>query len=172
MLRHLRPSRQNSAFLLVAAVLICTFVLGVGVGRLSAQVVAADAAWWGSVRDDARPDVVHSGIDGYIEGWDRGSDAEGYRIDRGVIGAADAGLITKQAAQLVHNLVYKKDSQGVYVSYQAEPSFSKTFGAYMDLIDDFYTRHPGATKAKFGAILTCLSDQPVFLCDDVAKYAQ
>lgn len=167
-MQHFRSSRR---WLPVLAVLTMTilFVAGVIVGRTSAAVVNADATWWRAVTTDARADVIHAGIDGYRSGWDDGSTAEGVRIDAALKSAADSNLVPRAAASYVHNVVYQKDAAGHYVSFAAQPQFSKTFGAYAALLDGFYTTNPQATSAIFGDILTCLTDAPVQSCAAVAK---
>jgi len=149
------------------------FALGIAVGTASAvELVNADYGWWSVLSEDTKTNVIDGATDAYINGWQRGSDAEGVRIDTAASNAASAGLITQSAADYIHATVYKKDGSGHYVSYQKTPVFGKTFGAYQALVDNFYARFSSSRKATIGDVLTCLVDDPVLKCDDIAKFAQ
>jgi hypothetical protein len=147
------------------------FAAGVLTGHASAAApgVSADAAWWHDVQRDAKADVVHATIDAYETGWLRGSDAEGVRIIAALKSAVAANLVPTATITTVDAIVYKKSASGHYASYDLAPEFSKTFGAYEALMDDFYVRFPKASSATIGDIMTCLADVPVFSCDQVAK---
>ena len=149
---------------------VVVFTLGIVVGTTSSmELTKADYRWWSELSEDTKKIKVESAFDAYQDGWARGSDAEGFRIDAASENAAQGGIISNATATYIKGIVYKKDGSGHFVSYQKAPTFGKTFGAYQALIDDYYTRFESGRKATIGDILTCLTDQPTMTCAEVAK---
>jgi len=144
------------------------FIGGLAVGRLSAQGVSADAGFWSAMNVSQRTQVVEGAIDAYVSGWVEGTSAEGARIDREVLVAADAHVLDASASLFVHDVVNQKDSNGRYRAFAHEPTYSKTFGAYAAQIDDFYARFPRSSGVTVGEVLTCLADEPIRSCRDQA----
>jgi hypothetical protein len=48
-------------------------------------------------------------------------------------------------------------------------TWSKTWGAYIALVDDFYERHQNARTAPLYSIMLCLADKPKPTCEQVAS---
>ena len=48
-------------------------------------------------------------------------------------------------------------------------TWSKTWGAYIALVDDFYERNQNAHTAPLYSIMLCLADKPAFTCGQVAS---
>jgi hypothetical protein len=168
--------RELRTMLMVGAVIV-----GLLGGMLSSVAVraadrdgdVADSAsyeFWSGLSEAAKPFVVKAMIIGYQSGWVDGSDDEGLRLDGLMSDASKARMVPAASAKFLHDLVFKKDRDGMYVSREGEPDFSKEYAAYAHLIDEFYDTYPKAHDADIGSILSCLTDDPERDCADVAKH--
>jgi hypothetical protein len=109
-----------------------------------------DGAWWTGLTSDQQLIAIQAIMEGYEEGY-----STGY-IAAGVNDVAHYHS-TRSQAQLTGDPV-------------ANAHFSKTFGAYQQGITDFYSQHAGDMTITVGQVMNCLSDDPYFTCDQVAKW--
>lgn len=146
-------------------VIVLCLMLGFAGGRASAQIqrITQNGTWWSTVADDSKADVVIGMLDAYDSGWVQGTLTEDMRIEAALT----------QSDVRIKNLIYEKSSNGDYLSLTYKrPQFSKVFGTYVSLINDFYLRH-APDKATVGDVLTCIEDDllpsELKVCQDLLR---
>jgi hypothetical protein len=153
---------RRSFTVIALALVMMSAAFGAGV---AADKVVMNRAWWNdTIPEGARVYIIEGSTDAYQSGWLAGSTAEGVRV----LNEARE-VLPATALDEVHTIVYRKEQSGEYASFDALPTFSKTFGEYEKEISGFYTTYPNAGDAEFGEILGCLSDNPQITCSDLAK---
>lgn len=127
------------------AILLALAALSIAPARSSdtSGTVRLNASWWSTLPEEMQVGVIEGAMSGIETGYQRGL-AKVWRDSHGAV---------------------------PLVSLEYSPSFSHTFGFYRSAITDFYVTHPKAGKAEIGAVMECLSDKPLFTCDQVAKRA-
>jgi hypothetical protein len=134
----------------IALILACAALL---IRPASAtELVDFDGTWWTSLTDDEQVTAVEGLLGGYESGFNNGYLAAG-------VNDVNHYHSTRSAAQLTGD-----PSSNVH--------FTKTFGAYQQEITDFYSAHQSSMHATVGDVMSCLSDDPQFTCDQVASWRQ
>jgi hypothetical protein len=148
-------------------VLLTLSLVGIGFGAgVAAEGINLDRSWWNdTVPEQSRVWVVAGLTDAYNSAWEFGNTAEGVRIER------EAGAVLPASSMAaLHAIIYRKNANGRYASFDTEPRFSRTFGFYEAGISDFYETHSGAAEATVGMVIGCLADKPQVTCDQVASF--
>jgi len=115
--------------------------------------VTMDGVWWQGIPSNAKVIAVQAilaGIDiGHTAGW---FDGDSY--------VANTYLTAQQTnARLKEN--FNKSMDEVNALRASAPTFSKTFGTYVDEIDVWYEAHPKSTDIGPAKLLNeCFADKP------------
>jgi hypothetical protein len=146
--------RRYSAFatVLKSAVLVIVIFLAGLVPVRATEFVALDGNWWTSLTDEQQLTAIQGILSGYETGYNNGYLAAGLNDVLHYHSTRSGAQLTEDPASDTH--------------------FSKTFGAYQQEITDFYSRYPGSMGLTVGDVLSCLSDNPQFTCEQVSKWQQ
>jgi|SRR6185312_9768480 len=144
-----------------AFALATTVALGSGflLGRVSAELqsLRTDGSWWAKLSDHDKIFVLQGMADGFQVGWSHGVVAEGTRV----VDRAKA-LSVPKLSQTVSSIVYKNKIP-IGLNHR-RPAFSKSYGTYVSLIDDYYQGHEKDKTGPVADVLACLIDDPMKYC--------
>src|SRR5262249_19882405 len=118
---------------------------------LATESVTMDGVWWQQLSDEAKLYAVQSMVDSYQIGYLQGSATVLKKILFSKIGSTSGGMKAVADAMKSNRV----------------PEFSKTFGTYVDQINDFYASNPAKAGIRVGLVIGCLSDHPVVQCSDL-----
>lgn len=108
------------------------------------QNVTFSFSWWSGLSDTEKLSAIQATIDAYQAGY----------LDGLIRGSrASGGKVPKETFR------------------QYFPFFSGTVGFYRDAVSQFYSSHPDAQRATIGQIMSCLSQMPLYTCDEIVQQA-
>jgi hypothetical protein len=126
------------------------------------QHVSQDRQWWMALTRHERILVVEGEIDGITNGW--------YRAFTEYDTKVELQMLTLKLRNADDWVTLDRQLANAYQREKAlAPAFSKTFGTYVDAIDDFYARYPKISDVTVGEVMQCLSDKPWKSCAHIAK---
>jgi hypothetical protein len=107
----------------------------------ASEIVLSDGPWWSQLSLSQKRTAVLAAQVAYTEGY-----VDGY------------------------SLVAVPGSAAWKFAVRHSPSFSHSIGYYIAAITDFYDKYPQGARVDIGAVMTCLSDNPIMSCANVVKY--
>ena len=110
--------------------------------------VAQDGGWWKSLTYSQQLVVVESTMSAFQTAYVDGIDA--------------TALLVRSDSFHDYMALTSRADHGI-------PQFSHTLGYYISAVTDFYTIHPEATKASVALVISCLADNPIRSCVNVAR---
>ena len=153
------PSIMKAIAIAVAALVFLT-ALPIGQAR-AGELVTEDGTWWQGLPDGTKVFVVQALIDSIDTTYGIASNATGNLVLRTINADENKPCLgVPTCAQLSLNLTHLLLGR----SGKSAPIFSKTFGTYVDEMNDFYIRHPEFIQWSVTEVLYCLSDTPGSEC--------
>lgn len=116
----------------------------------ASEFVSLDGTWWTSLTDVNQLTAIQGILSGYESGYNNGYLAAGMNDVLHYHSTRSGPQLTGDPSAFTH--------------------FSKTFGAYQQEVTDFYSRFTSSMSVTVGDVLSCLSDDPQFSCDQVSKW--
>jgi len=149
----------KASFALAAALVFISTPVG------ATTSITFDGVWWQGLSSNAKVVALQgilAGIDmGYTSGW--------YGGDLYVSNT----YLTPQQRTAVINQHAKKPLDELDALRAAAPTFSKTFGTYVDEINVWYEVHPKGTGIPPAQLLSgCFADKPDYdpaTCDNIGR---
>ena len=124
--------------------------------------ITQDRQWWNNLSRHEKILVIEGEIDGLFNGWYRAFTEYDLKVE--------LMLLTKKLRNSNDWLTIDTQLAKAYQEEKASPPlFSKTFGRYVNAIDEFYAKYPTVENVTVGEIMQCLSDKPWKSCPDIAK---
>lgn len=144
------------------AVVALAFLIALPIGQVRAgELVTEDGAWWQGLPDGTKVFVVQALIDSIDTTYGIASDATGSLVLQTINADENKPCFAlPTCARLSLNLTNLLLSR----SGKSAPTFSKSFGTYVDEMNDFYVRHPEFTQWTVTQVMYCLSDTPGSEC--------
>ena len=130
----------------LAACIIATLLIP----ARATEFVSLDGTWWTSLTDEGQLTAIQGILSGYESGYNNGYIAAGVNDVLHYHSTRSGPQLTGDPSSSTH--------------------FSKTFGTYQQEVTDFYSRFTSSMSVTVGDVLSCLSDDPQFTCDQVSKW--